>query len=153
MKQSFHQKHFTPGNLKDPFFTSFHFLSNISSILRLPFARVLGHCPINFYPFTKITSHYHVPIALKITVNILMILSWNHKFGFTSRFLRNSTAWYPYKSGVATQSDLDLLEGPRFHGRATSRRCKRIGEWMDGRTDGALSVGRWASVQRSERTE
>ncbi|EGI67697.1 hypothetical protein G5I_03690 [Acromyrmex echinatior] len=57
----------------------------------------------------------------------------------------------PASRALRRKATLTCSKVPGFRGRATSRCCKRIGEYrMDGRTDGAPSVGRWASVQRSD---
>lgn len=121
--------------------------------------RVLGlTAPINLHPFAKIISHdrSHTPIALKthITANILQ-LRRSHQFGFASRFPRNNTAQFPRESGVATQGDLDSLEGPRVpwtRGVAASRTNRRT----DGRTDGQSarrrrSVGVGATIGRGRK--
>lgn len=118
--------------------------------------RVLGlTAPINL-PFAKIISHdrSHTPLKTHITANILK-LRRSHQFGFASRFPRNNTAEFPRESGVATQGDLDSLEGPRVpwtRGVAASRTNRRT----DGRTDGQSarrrrSVGVGATIGRGRK--
>lgn len=74
-----------------------------------------------------------------------MILPRSHQFGVASRFPRNATVRYLRESGIATQGDLDSLEGPRVP------RTRGANESANGGTDGTPgAVGRWASVRRSE---
>jgi len=149
------QEHSTLGDLQDPLFTSFHFLSDISSISRSLSCALGLTAPINLH--AKISHDLSRSLSYADRsqnphhCKYLTILSRSHQFGVASWFSRNGTARYPYESGVATQGDLDSLEGPRV---SWTRGVANVGERTDRRTEHPASVGgrRCYDRTRTERT-